>query len=84
MIIIMSRVRYVEAMKQQALIAASHTEGYMDDIVAYAKFYWPKLQVHVFFLAWLSLGIAVTMIAMKWSFLNAVYFSLSAMTTVCY
>lgn len=70
-------------MKQQALVAAGDTEGYLDDIVAYTKFYWPKIQVHVFFLAWLALGISASMAAIKWSFLDAVYFSLATMTTVC-
>lgn len=72
---------YVEAMKKQALQAAGETEGYTDDIVAFALYYWPKMQVHVFFALWAIVGIVVTTSSIGWSVLDGMYFSLASMTT---
>lgn len=73
---------YVEAMQLQALQAATETEGYLDDIIAYAKYYWPKVRVHVFFVLWAIVGIIFTVSAVGWAAVDGFYFALATMTTV--
>jgi hypothetical protein len=74
---------YVEALKRQALATACDTEGIADDIVAYAKYYWPKVHIHVYFWLWTLLGTLVSKYTLFGSsFANAIYFSLSTMTSV--
>lgn len=75
---------YVEAIKQQALEAACNTDGIMDDIVAYIKFYWPKIHVHVYFWMWTLLGVLIAKYNIFGSSItDAMFFCLSAMTSVC-
>eukprot|EP00602_Paraphysomonas_sp_CaronLab_P011003 CAMPEP_0185020974 /NCGR_PEP_ID=MMETSP1103-20130426/3622_1 /TAXON_ID=36769 /ORGANISM="Paraphysomonas bandaiensis, Strain Caron Lab Isolate" /LENGTH=812 /DNA_ID=CAMNT_0027552209 /DNA_START=188 /DNA_END=2626 /DNA_ORIENTATION=- len=72
---------YVDAMLRQKVIEAAATEGIFDDIYAGIAYYLPKCRAHIAFLLWTAVGVIVSCATIKWSFIQALYFSWSAMTT---
>lgn len=68
-------------MRKRELEAAADTEGYMDDIVAAVKFYGPKLKAHGLFVFCTVVGIAFSLSVEGWTFMDALYFSVSTMAT---
>lgn len=76
---------YVDAMRAKLLEDAAKTDSFLDDVIAWCKYYWPKMKIHILFLIWLLFGIISSMLVVKpehnWSFYDGLLFSASALTS---
>ena len=72
---------YIEAMNKRKFEEAQETEGYRDDVIAAWVYYWPKLKIYWYFCVWTFVGIAFCLGTGLWSFVDSLYFSVSAMST---
>jgi len=71
---------YVDALRKKQLAAAEDTEGYWDDIVAIAAIYWPKVKIHAIFFVLAACGTLWSCLTFDWTFIDGLYFALSAMS----
>jgi hypothetical protein len=72
---------YIEAMNKKKYEEAQETEGYKDDIIAAFVYYWPKVKIYCYFLVWTFVGVTFCLATGKWSFVDSLLFSVSAMST---
>jgi hypothetical protein len=71
---------YIEAIRKQAILAASETEEIWDDVVALLRYWMPKLFIPLLFIGWEAFGIVWSCLCVHWSFADALYFVSSGLT----
>jgi hypothetical protein len=72
---------YIEAMNKRKYEEALETEGYKDDVIAALIYYWPKVKIYIYFWIWAFVGTSFCLLTGKWTFVDSLFFSISAMST---
>mmetsp|Transcript_1038 Transcript_1038/g.1679 ORF Transcript_1038/g.1679 Transcript_1038/m.1679 type:complete len:915 (-) Transcript_1038:217-2961(-) len=72
---------YVDAVRRQRVAETVLSQGVRQYILAWLDYYGPKGKVHIAFLCFVVIGVVWSCAAVGWSFVDGLYFSLSAMAS---